>query len=434
MENASKALLIAAAVLIVIILIALGVKLLSPTGDTAKQSEVVSKQMEDTTQKATTQVKTSLGKVTGSTSGGKAGGTTGSTTPSSGDKSDEVPPMEPSITGKIFGETQRYTDNKGDSAYIPEGFGIVAGCTTIDEGLVISDKFDEDGKSEGNEFVWVPVEIKATDSTTSIAAMERTKWKNNNPTAGLSTNYKEPCTSGYSTEVQEYYDMLESVYNYEGFYIGRYEAGSETPRYDKANGTTEMSVKRGKYPYNYVGWGPKMSNYEGTVTWDGKDQGYGAVYLSKELYKEKDVGVVSTLIYGSQWDATMRFIKDIVNVIDGTKWGNHCNTTFTFNGEYSTNKGSTWNNDNEIKPTFSPGSGYLLTTGASEDNKAKNIYDLTGNVWEWTMESNNNTYRIVRGGDYDNNSKSTAASYRYDTDKPAYTYYNTGFRPALYLK
>ena len=176
-----------------------------------------------------------------------------------------------SKVGGILTQNAKY-ESGYMSAVIPKGFKVsdVAEEQTITGGLVIKDE-------DGNEFVWVPVEITKTDTKTSIAAMERTNWGNNNPITGLSMNYyTEPYASGYTNEEKEYYDMLESVYTYGGFYIGRYEAGSEKPRYDTENKTTEMSVKRGKYPYNYVGWGPKMNNYEGTVTWDSKDQGYGA--------------------------------------------------------------------------------------------------------------------------------------------------------------
>ena len=40
----------------------------------------------------------------------------------------------------------------------------------------------------------------------------------------------------------------------------------------------------------------------------------------------------------------------------------------------------------------------LLTTGATEErNAAKNIYDIAGNVSEWTTESHSSSYRVDRG-------------------------------------
>ncbi len=39
----------------------------------------------------------------------------------------------------------------------------------------------------------------------------------------------------------------------------------------------------------------------------------------------------------------------------------------------------------------------LLTTGATERNSSKNIYDVAGNVFEWTTESNSSSSRVDRG-------------------------------------
>lgn len=52
MENATKALLIAAAVLVVIVIIALGVRLLGTAGDSSEQAEKVTNQLNETTDKA----------------------------------------------------------------------------------------------------------------------------------------------------------------------------------------------------------------------------------------------------------------------------------------------------------------------------------------------------------------------------------------------
>ena len=43
-----------------------------------------------------------------------------------------------------------------------------------------------------------------------------------------------------------------------------------------------------------------------------------------------------------------------------------------------------------------PWRGNVTVTGASADYAVKNIYDLAGNVDEWTMESCQNNYRIMR--------------------------------------
>ena len=60
MENATKALLIAAAVLIVIVIIALGVRLLNTAADTSGQAEQVSNEMSQTIQTQTNSLTNSL--------------------------------------------------------------------------------------------------------------------------------------------------------------------------------------------------------------------------------------------------------------------------------------------------------------------------------------------------------------------------------------
>ena len=41
------------------------------------------------------------------------------------------------------------------------------------------------------------------------------------------------------------------------------------------------------------------------------------------------------------------------------------------------------------------------STGSRDEYRVKNIYDLAGNVWEWTLEASSNNIRTVRGGGYD---------------------------------
>ena len=62
MENATKALLIAASILIVIILVAIGVRLLNSTKNTADQAKNVSNSLDNTSQKAIDSITTALDK------------------------------------------------------------------------------------------------------------------------------------------------------------------------------------------------------------------------------------------------------------------------------------------------------------------------------------------------------------------------------------
>lgn len=65
MENATKALLIAAGVLISIVLTAVGVKIVSSTGDTSEQASKVSEELSSGTRGATEKAKQELAKISG---------------------------------------------------------------------------------------------------------------------------------------------------------------------------------------------------------------------------------------------------------------------------------------------------------------------------------------------------------------------------------
>ena len=339
-------------------------------------------------------------------------------------------------------------ESDGKTAIIPKGFKIIedtAGKKSIDAGLVIQD-------SAGNEFVWVPVTVAGSTNAEKEANFEKIR-KDGYDDGSLQTMVSsgmvtEPCAKGYTDgkgteEAKDYQEMRTSVIKNGGFYIGRYEAGVEgdTPRTDKANETSTMVVQRDKIPYNYVGWGSSRSNYEDKITWDNKNQGKGALYLSKHMYDGKDVGITPTLCYGIQWDATLAFIGDENYNKDSTSKGNYYNNAWTIDREtakYTTRPYSdtTWtsiSNETNKTKTKTASEGILLTTGASEDFKTKNIYDLAGNVYEWTKEAGTSIYRLIRGGYSGGDGAYLPASYRFG-DYPNYCNSNVGFRPALYIK
>ncbi len=319
-------------------------------------------------------------------------------------------------------QNARWTDTTG-TAVIPAGFKVVDGIggtgdQKVGNGLVIQD-------SSGNEFVWIPVtftkgEDEQPDEETGLYSsflnvFKRSNWDEyGRSETALNTKYTEPYSSGYSTEESEYNEMMKSVQENGGFYIGRYEAGSVDkenpsigkPRTDTANGTTGVVIKKDQYPYNFVGWGSAMNNIESDIN-DSKsrDQGKGAVYLSKHFYDNKDVGVVPTLCYGVQLDAMLEFLNkdgsNKFNLTDSTKWGNYLDSAWTItneNASYSSDSGASWKafsvTDNTKSKTSSE--RILLTTGASNEFAAKNIYDIAGNCYEWTMESYSSDRRVLR--------------------------------------
>ena len=322
-----------------------------------------------------------------------------------GEKEEKLPDIK---AGERAIENSNY---KG--AVIPKGF-TVSGISTeqkVDNGLVIYDIPEgttpdwtnpDSVKTAYNQFVWIPVEVTSSDTETNIAAFTRSKWTANaetggERTTGLSTSYTEPNETNDTADktgiANQIANLTKSIYKYGGFYIGRYEAGSKTPR-TSSSGVTEIGIKQDMYPYIYVKWGDSMSSI-GTT---------GAVYLSNSLYNTNEYGATSMLCTGACWDSMLDFIKDSNHsVTDSTTWGNYKNSeTYTVNrGKYAVYNTSnyTLGNFQDVVNEYSKekDKNILLTTGATERNCSKNIYDVAGNCFEWTTESVSSSSRVYRG-------------------------------------
>ena len=363
------------------------------------------------------------GKINGSSGGNTTGGnTTGGDTTL---KSYEEAGKDANNNG-VLTENAVYTDSENATVTIPKGFKVsnvaktedTDGEQTVSTGLVIQD-------ADGNEFVWIPVNYTAT-GTLDDDGLD-SGFKDTFKRSTTSSSFKEPASRA-TGEDTEYLNMMKSVQANKGFYIGRYEAGTTEPRTSSTTDISEVVVKRDAYPYIYVKWGDAM-NTVGNV---------GAVYLSKHMYDKKDIGATSTLCYGVQWVAAMTFVADSTHsTSNSTNWGNYKNNAWNIartTAKYtdSTNaKTGSWTNITSNKEKTSSES-FLLTTGASDSFKAKNIFDLAGNVYEWTMEASNSLYRVGRGGLYDGDGSSHRASFRNYFD-PTSGGNRVGFRSALYL-
>ena len=336
-------------------------------------------------------------------------------------KEQEEAEKQKNLLGKRVTENTKYVSN-GKTAWIPKGFTVsgIKSEQSIDNGLVIYDIPEgttvdwtnpNSVKTAYNQFVWIPVEVKSTDTENSIESFKRSVWQDNarvtdntqNSTSfpkasDTWSNYTEPYsydttnnydqTNGIADQITE---LTKSIYKYGGFYIGRYEAGSKTPR-TSSSGVTTLGIKQDMYPYNYVKWGDSMSSI-GTT---------GAVYLSNSLYNTKEYGATSMLCTGACWDSMLDFIKDSNHsVTDSTKWGNYSNSeTFEITrGAYAVYNNNTLGSFNNVGSKYSKmkDTYILLTTGATERNCSKNIYDVAGNCWEWTTESRSSSNRVCRG-------------------------------------
>ena len=289
-------------------------------------------------------------------------------------------------------EVTPIADGNGGTVPLPSGFHYVGG--DISTGLVISDKqgdtMSASGVDMGNQFVWIPV--------SSESDLERTEFDyNGQPTTGLDTiRYTEPYAKGYSTEAEEYSTMKAQVLKYGGFYIGRYEAGvNSTTLRTKVTTNQTVVCKKGVSPYNYVPWGKAMDDVNTAFAPSDYNSDNvntnGAVYLAKNMYSSSN-SVTSTLTYGCQWDAMCRYIGD--------------------------------------SQRTTPATYVVALTGSSSTDISKNIYDLAGNCYEWTMEASSTNYRVERGGTYVGNLPVSHRSYF----GPTRSYDGDSFRPTLHIK
>ena len=69
----------------------------------------------------------------------------------------------------------------------------------------------------------------------------------------------------------------------------------------------------------------------------------------------------------------------------------------------------------------------------TEYSKANNIYDMAGNVWDWTLESNDYADHKYRGGDYYFSGSDFPTSYR-NNYVPLVSDTQVEFRAYLYIK
>ena len=303
---------------------------------------------------------------------------------------------------------------------------------TIDTGLVIQDASE-------NEYVWVVVpkslysntnynsnNAKKPSSSTDYANIEYCLQKYTatyrNGTSYSDAYYPDDKNVGWFADETAYNNlknsMLKSVYENGGFYVGRYEAGIDTTT--GTNRTSEGPTNSdGKY------------TIEGMPTPVTKADAYPYTYVTRtqaqNLASNVNSGTkTSSLMFGVQWDLVLAFMsKDTTKVnqenlkeltSNSTTIGNYSNNLWTIKNakaQYSTNYGGTFTAcPNPFKKESS--SDILLTTGADSSFSVQNIYDIAGNVWEWTLEKNSNASYpcAVRGGNFFNNGSSIPAAYR----------------------
>ena len=309
------------------------------------------------------------------------------------------------VTVKQFKDVYEYKQTNTKVTYldgevwVPEGFRISAdSAETVQGGIVIEDK-------DLNQFVWVPVatiaDYKRTAYSINVATEERDTETNSTKI------YNDSNKQYYYTEALPEAEKT-SVERYKGFYIGRYEAGdkenTEAKKLRSSNDITKtVTIKCDQTPYNYVTRTQAISLAEGFAT--------------KQGYKAK-----TKLVSSYAWDTTIAFLqKTVSNYGNSSLQGNYNDTTFEYVDI------TTGNNQKQNKVK---GVSTLVITGQTAP--VCNIYDMGGNVIEWTSEScaGNNSY-TVRGGNFTANYALYPAGNRFVYSNSAHD--NLGFRLTLFM-
>ena len=264
----------------------------------------------------------------------------------------------------------------------------------INKGIVVVD-------ADGNEFVWIPItdasKFARTAWTTKYGYDANGSWQTNLTTPHQFADKSTANRWWEDTSTTEYTNMVTSVTTNKGFYVARYEASANSD-------SSKVQSKRGA-----TAW--RISQTDAIT----KSANYNSALNSH-------------LMYGIEWDSILNWLNgnatisssshgqtktmELADIQTNTySWGNYSNST----GDAATNKGSP------------------QTTGKSEYWKANNIYDLAGNIREWTQEKySTGTIRAFRGGNYFNVGDNSPVAVRGYGDASG-TYDDFGFRTCFYL-
>ena len=318
-------------------------------------------------------------------------------------------------SGTPFEDTTTITDDLDNPVTVPGGFNIAEDSgTKVEEGIVIED-------SNNNQFVWIPVgEYNVTEEIEKITEpdtqdgkltneLTRRDWPDENVVANPILVNGDDAIAGFAASNQdEYYygegnensvakDQIDafktSCITNKGFYIGRYEAGTEEERTIETDPLTKPLVQANKYPYVWL-------------TRDQAKQQAEAMYSGNEF-------ITSELISSYAWDTALNFI---------------CQT----NEEgylLATTTDSAYGNMNTRT---------RMQTGEYEADNYSNIHDLLGNCVEWSTEYSTCTYNgnimpcVWRGGFYIYNVYTPSyRGFNYNNDSGLET--GNSFRIQLYI-
>lgn len=246
----------------------------------------------------------------------------------------------------------------GQNPPVPEGFVHVEGQWNT--GFVVEDP-------AGNQFVWIPVDGTAV-------SLGRYSFVDNEATGNsYLEQLKDDNMQGYQESLPD--DFAQSVEQYGGYYVGRYESAL-------ANGT--LQIQKGLIPASGLTQGEMET---------------ACAELGGQYTK-----AATSLMNSFAWDTMLLCItyyhSDPGNFVTSGHLGNHTDT--------------------------------LLPSGSFDNDEAFHIADLCGNLFERTTEHDGNGAPVDRGGCYGDGSVyfAGARSVYPDSETDAWT----GFRVLLYLE
>ena len=385
------------------------------------------------------------------------------------------------------------TDNTTIKAVIPSGFYYVTGKPST--GLVISDKFDDDdNNSKGvNQFVWIPCNGgEATYKAHKYASRGDSNKETVNDLKGLTDTGNGNWRTYYYMSWNDWQDnagdatvtsaKANSVATYGGFYVARFEAGEPSIAnfYNDKDGSTywQSSWNQDMSQYGDNDYKPDVNktyidtyktknvteqdgkkllpvSKKNTPSWNYISQ-TNSKTVSENMYGESKT-IKSYLIDGTAWDTITQWVSDSTkkSVTDSTAWGNYFDSSYTLKGLYARHQGRTakdnvwrwfpayvYNNG-----SYTKGSEYTevatgVTTEDEKRNTACNIYDMAGNMWEWTTETGKHDsnatgateFAVLRGGGFSNDGSDGPVSYRNGYNSVGDYSFDIGFRVVLYIQ
>ena len=295
--------------------------------------------------------------------------------------------------GVKFEKNTELHDKNGAKIIVPAGFKVVnTDDLTVEKGIVVED-------SKGNQYVWIPC---TTEDSKSQLQFKRTEWdvEDDGGTKASKDELTLTCPENYSDNGLTYAVVNEivtqvkaekdSVRRNGGYYIGRYEVGDE-------NGTAV--IKADQTPKVNINWSAAY----------GIAKGIGG-----------GPGATTYLCSSYAWDTAINFIQ------------NNGFSNYAKAREDSYNENWVDKNVKDLKGNIIKAANKAESLPTGKTTPKSNIYDMGGNVSEFTTEVIPSTSEpvVLRGGIYGDIGP---AGQRYDIGTSG-AGSGGGFRATLFLK